>query len=98
MVGSLQVPQGLWRALERLPKQSPIFFQFSPRCIFGQPEKEKWSKWFEELTDECVEVWESLRLDSYSNERLFYVSEMSIEAQWGGGHEVMLVDWGIFGP
>ena len=32
----------LGRALERLPKQSPIFFQFPPRCIFGQPEKEKW--------------------------------------------------------
>ena len=98
MVGSLQGSQGLWRALERLPKQSPILFQFPWRCIFGQPEKEKWSKWFEELTDECAEVWESLRLDSYSNERLFYVSEMSIEAQWGGGHEVMLVGWGIFGP
>ena len=54
--------------------------------------------WCEVLTYKCVEVWESLRLDSYSNERLFYVSEMSIEAQWGGGHEVMLVGWGIFGP
>ena len=39
--------------------------------------------WCEVLTYKCVEVWESLRLDPYSNERLFYISEMSIEAQWG---------------
>ena len=31
---------GLQRALGRLPKQSPILFQFPPRCVFGQPGKE----------------------------------------------------------
>ena len=37
------------------------------------------------LSDECVEVWENLRLDSYSNERLLYVLEMGVEARWGRG-------------
>ena len=32
----------------------------------------------EVFTDECVEVWENSRLDSYSNERLLYVSEMGV--------------------
>ena len=41
--------------------------------------------WFEVLTYKCVEVWESLRLDSYSNERLLRVSEMGVEAQFGIG-------------
>ena len=36
---------------------------------------------FEGLTYECVEVWKSLRLDSYSNERLLYFSEMGVEAR-----------------
>ena len=40
MVGALQVPQGLWRALVRSPKQFPIFYLFQSRCVFGQPEKE----------------------------------------------------------
>ena len=40
-MGSLQVRQGLPRALGRLPKQSPIVFQFLPQCVFDQPEKEK---------------------------------------------------------
>ena len=40
----------------------------------------------------------SSRLDSFSNERLLYISEMGVEARWGSGHEVMLVGWGIFGP
>ena len=35
MMGSLQIPQGLWRALGRLPKQCLILFQFSPRCVFS---------------------------------------------------------------
>ena len=35
--------------------------------------------WFEVLTCECVEMWESLRLDSYSNGRLLYVREMGVE-------------------
>ena len=33
---------GLERALERLPKQSPVLFQIPLRCVFGQPGKEKW--------------------------------------------------------
>ena len=37
------------------------------------------------LSDECVEVWENLRFDSYSNERLLYVLEMGVEARWGRG-------------
>ena len=55
--------------------------------------------WFEVLTCECVEVWESLKLDSYSNE-----SGYCIFRRWvlrlgkGVAHEVMLVEWGIFGP
>ena len=42
MVGALQVPQGLWRALGRPPKQFPILSLFQLRCVFGQPEKGKW--------------------------------------------------------
>ena len=42
MMGSLQVPQGLRRALGRLPKQSSILFQFLSLGAFGQPGKEKW--------------------------------------------------------
>ena len=41
MTGLLQVPQGFWRALGRLQKQSPILFQFPMPCVFGQPRKEK---------------------------------------------------------
>ena len=52
----------------------------------------------EVLTDECVEVLENSRLDPYSNERLLYFSEMGVKACWGRGHEVMLVEKGIFGP
>ena len=37
----------------------------------------------EVLTDNCVGVWESLRLDPYSNERFLYVSEKGVEARWG---------------
>ena len=37
------------------------------------------------LSDECVEVWENLRLDSYSNERFLYVLELGVEARWGRG-------------
>ena len=37
------------------------------------------------LTYERIEVWESLRLDSYSNERLLYVAEMGVEVGWGRG-------------
>ena len=64
-----------------------------------------WSAWkgevvnvVEVLTDKCVEVWENLMLNPYSNERLLYVLEMGVEARWGRGHEVMLVGWDIFGP
>ena len=42
MMGSLQVPHGLWRTLGRLPKQSPILFHFPPRPVSGQPGKKKW--------------------------------------------------------
>ena len=42
MVGALQVPQALRRALGRPPKQFPILSLFPPRCVFGQPEKKKW--------------------------------------------------------
>ena len=41
MVGALQVPQSLWRALGRPHKQFPILSLFQPRCVFIQPEKEK---------------------------------------------------------
>ena len=34
--------QRLWRAQGRLPKQSPIPFQFLPPCVFVHPGKEKW--------------------------------------------------------
>ena len=37
MVDALQVHQGLWSALGRSPKQSPILFTFLPGCVFGQP-------------------------------------------------------------
>ena len=64
-----------------------------------------WSAWKGEVvnvaevhTDECVEVWENLMLNPYSNERLLYVLEMGVEARWGRRHEVMLVGWDIFGP
>ena len=50
----------------------------------------------EVLTDECVEVWENLRLDPYSHEMLLHVLEVGVETRWGMGHEVMLVGWGIF--
>ena len=46
-----------------------------------------WSTWkgdvvnlLEVFTDQCVKVWENLRLDLHSNEGLFSVSEMGIEA------------------
>ena len=52
----------------------------------------------EVLTDECVEVWENLRLDLYLNEGLLSVLEMGIEAQRGRKLEGMLAGWGIFGP
>ena len=65
----------------------PFFFNFAA-MYFCQPEKEKWWMLFEVLTYECVEVWKSLRLDSYSNERLLYFSEMGVEARWGEG------EWG----
>ena len=63
-VGLLQVLQGYWRAVGRLPKQTRIFFSISAAMYF-------WSAWkgevvkvcVEVLTDECIEVWESLRLD-----------------------------------
>ena len=42
MIGVLQAPQGLWRALGRPLKQFLILFLFQPRCVFGQPEKGKW--------------------------------------------------------
>ena len=35
MVASLQVPQGLQRALGIPPIVSPILFQFPPPCVFG---------------------------------------------------------------
>ena len=41
-MSSLQVPEGFWRALGRLPKHVPILFQFLPRCVFVQLGKEKW--------------------------------------------------------
>ena len=50
MVGSLQAPLGLQRALKRPPIQSPILFRYPPRCVFGQLGKEKWSMWFEVIT------------------------------------------------
>ena len=64
-----------------------------------------WSAWkgemvnvVEVLTDECVEVWENLRLDLYLNEGLLSVLEMGIETQRGRKLEGMLAGWGIFGP
>ena len=60
-----------------------------------------WSAWkgevvhvVEVLTDKCVEVWENLRLDPYSNEGLLSLSEM--RSGGGRGHEVMLVGWSIY--
>ena len=48
-----------------------------------------WSAWKGEMvnvvevhTEECVKVWQNLRLYPYSNERLLYVSEMGGEARW----------------
>ena len=52
----------------------------------------------ETFTDECVEVWENLRLNQYSNQGLLYVSEMGVEARCGRGHEGMLVGWGFHSP
>ena len=64
-----------------------------------------WSAWkgevgnvVEVLTDECVEVWENLRLDPCSNEMLLYVLKINVEAWWVRGHEVMIVEWGFFCP
>ena len=50
----------------------------------------------EMLTDKCVEVWENLRLDPYSNERSLYVWKWLLRLSGGGRHEVMLVRWGFF--
>ena len=52
----------------------------------------------EVLTGKCVEVWENFRFDPYSNEGLLFVLQMGIEAQWGRGHEGMVVGWSMFGP
>ena len=41
-------------------------------------------------------MWESYRIDSFSNDKLLYVLKKDVLAQWGGGHEVMLMGWGIF--
>ena len=49
-----------------------------------------WSAWkgkvvniVEMFTGKCVEVWDNLRLDPYSNGRLLYILEMGIESWWG---------------
>ena len=62
-----------------------------------------WSAWkgkvvnvIEMLTDKCVEVWENLRLDPYSNERSLCVWKWVLRLSGGGTHEVMLVRWGFF--
>ena len=64
-----------------------------------------WSAWKEEivnvvevLTDKCVEVWENLRVDLYSTDGLLSVLELALRPGGGGGHEGMLVQWGIFDP
>ena len=51
-----------------------------------------WSAWKEEvvtvvevLTDKCVEVWENLRLEPYSNGGLLSVLEMGIGTSWRRG-------------
>ena len=63
-----------------------------------------WSAWkgevanvVEVLIDESVEVWEKLRLGTYSREGLVSASEMALRLGGVGGHEVMLVEWGILG-
>ena len=49
-----------------------------------------WSAWkgkvvniVEMFTGKCVEVWDNLRLDPYSNGRLLYILEMGVESWWG---------------
>ena len=71
MVGLLQVPQGSQRALRRLTKQDLRTRDLSISAVMCF-----WSAWkgevvnvIEMLTDKCVEVWDNLRLDPYSNER-----------------------------
>ena len=34
--------------------------------------------WFELLTSECAEMWESWRIDSFSNGKLLYVSKRDV--------------------
>ena len=44
-------------------------------------------------------MWESLRLDSYSNGRLLYVPEMGVETWWEKkSMRLMLVELDLFGP
>ena len=62
-----------------------------------------WSAWkgevvnvIEMLTGKCVEVWENLRLDPYSNERSLCVWKWVLRLSGWRTHEVMLVRWGLF--
>ena len=50
----------------------------------------------EGFTGECVEVWENLRLNPYSNQELLYVSEMGVEARCL--HEGIRVGCGFHSP
>ena len=56
------IPQGLNKALGRLPRQLPPSFSISVAMSFVSAWKGQVVNWCEVLTYKCVEVWESLRL------------------------------------
>ena len=93
MVGSLKVSQVLWRALWRPLKQSTILFQFSSRCVFGQPGKEKWWMWLSCLPTnllKCGRIWRLIGTKMNS--------EVALKPNGGRVHEMMPVGWDIFDP
>ena len=95
MVGSLQISQGLQRALGTPPKQSPILLQFLLQCVFGQPGKEKWWMWFRCLLTnvlKCRRIWGLI----YTQMRGYCpFQKWALRPRGGGAHEGILVGWGI---
>ena len=95
MVGAFQVHQGLWRALGRPPKQSPILFTFLPQCVFGQPGSGEcgWGAYWRTCRSVGIfEAWSILKWEIALHFR---------NGRWGPlgeEHEVMLVERDLLRP
>ena len=67
-MGLLQVLQDLRRALRRLLWEVSHSFPISAVMCFWSVWKGEVVNMVEVLTDKCVELWECLRFDPYSND------------------------------